>query len=351
MKLPVRPKKSRQLNSVLPRRRSGAVLGRAIGISIVLVLLLSAYTLSGQPVQLVVNDQAYHVRTHYQTVERLVSGMELELEPEDIIQPQLSASLSPGDVVTIDLARPVTVVADGKSRQLLTQHDTIDYILSEADLVLHPVDEILVEGARVPLDSSLPAAKPTGQRTPAKQLFATTTPSGAILSSRPEPVRITVDRAIPITVIDEQAVSTFYTARDTVNEALQEQGIMLFPEDRVRPGLDASLARGLRVFIDRSTPVTVIVDGQIIETRTHQETVAEVIGQLGISLVGQDYSRPAPDHVIAPNEAIEITRVRESLEIEQEFIPFETEWIADDTMLLDQQEVRQAGGTGVIKTR
>ncbi|MDH3675685.1 MAG: ubiquitin-like domain-containing protein [Anaerolineae bacterium] len=312
---------------------------------------MSAYTLTGKPIRVVINGQPHHIRTHYQTVEQLIEGMDLTLEPEDIVQPERTAQLSSGDVITIELARPVTITADGQNWQAFTHDYTAKEILAEIGLSLNPRDEITVDGTQQPPDAPLPAARPPRLSNPVRRLFAVTTPSGATLSNRPEVVHLTVHRAVPLTINDEQATSTFYSARDTVGEALLEQGISLFPDDKVTPSLAAPLSYGLRIFIERSTPVTVIVDGRIVETRTHQETVRDVVGQLGISLMGQDFSRPAPDHIVSPNETIEIVRVRETLEIEQEFIPFETKWVPDDKLLLDQQEVRHTGDIGVIKTR
>jgi 3D (Asp-Asp-Asp) domain-containing protein len=48
---------------------------------------------------------------------------------------------------------------------------------------------------------------------------------------------------------------------------------------------------------------------------------------------------------------IEVIRVREAVEITEEFIPFETTWIANDTLEIDQQQIKQAGGPGLIKSR
>ena len=46
-----------------------------------------------------------------------------------------------------------------------------------------------------------------------------------------------------------------------------------------------------------------------------------------------------------------MVRVRETFDIQQDFVPFETIWTPDPTMALDRQEIRQPGRTGVVKTR
>jgi 3D (Asp-Asp-Asp) domain-containing protein len=107
----------------------------------------------------------------------------------------------------------------------------------------------------------------------------------------------------------------------------------------------------MRIYIQRSTPVNIIVDGRTIKTRTHRETVGAVLAQAGVALMGQDFSRPPGDQVITADNAIEVVRVREAIEIEQALIPFETNWVPDPDLEIDRQEIRESGTTGVIKTR
>jgi 3D (Asp-Asp-Asp) domain-containing protein len=76
-----------------------------------------------------------------------------------------------------------------------------------------------------------------------------------------------------------------------------------------------------------------------------------VLAQEGIALMGQDYSLPALNQPVSANDNIEVVRVREIFEIEQDLIPFETSWTPDSNLALDRQEIRQPGVTGVIKTR
>jgi 3D (Asp-Asp-Asp) domain-containing protein len=89
----------------------------------------------------------------------------------------------------------------------------------------------------------------------------------------------------------------------------------------------------------------------MINTRTLRETVGGVLAQEGVALMGQDYVRPALDQSLTPNALIEVVRVREVVEIEEEIIPFEAKWIPDPDMEIDNQEMRQQGTTGSIKTR
>ena len=328
-------------------------LWRGLGAIGLILGLWAGYTLTGQPVNLVIKGQSYPTRTHRLEVGAVVQAMGLTLQPEDLVQPPFDSQLTPGETITIQLARPVSVEADDQTWHLLTHQQTVAGALSEAGLITNPRDKILINGVAVPATSALPLAQTS---TPSIKnltglLSAARTPHGAIASTRPEPVQLIVHRAVPITLNDGHVSSTFYTTQPNVGEALLEQGLTLFLADKVTPSLGTRLSPGMRIYIQRSLPVAITVDGRLVKTRTRREKVGEVLAQEGIALMGQDFSRPPADQLIAADEMIEVVRVREAIEIEQEFIPFETEWIADAEMELDQQEKRQEGVTGVIKSR
>ena len=117
------------------------------------------------------------------------------------------------------------------------------------------------------------------------------------------------------------------------------------------PAADTALFAGMSIFLQRSTPVTVRVDGQSLAVRTRHLTAAGALAAAGIPLMGQDYTVPALHQPLAAHDTVQVVRVRELLHVDQEFIPFETTWLPDESMDLDRQEVRQPGATGVLKTR
>jgi uncharacterized protein YabE (DUF348 family) len=316
----------------------------------IIAALWAGYLLTGRTIQLVINGQAHQVRTHTRTVEAALKEMGISLGPEDIVSPPPETPLSSHETITVQLARPVTVEADGQSRQLLTHRQKLSDLLADLGLVLNPRDEVLLDGVKVPFDVSLPPARPSPQAG-LSWLLAVTTPRGAVAAGRPPMVRLVIHRSIPVTLHEGQAGSTFYTSQPNVGEALLEQGVTLFLGDEVTPSLGARLSPGMHIYIKRSLPVTLEVDGQVIKTRTHEKTVGQVLAEAGIILMGQDFSRPPIAQPIAGDEAIEVVRVRETVELGEEFIPFETTWIPDEALEIDQQQIRQSGGPGVIKSR
>ncbi len=344
----------RHLTQWPDQERPGSHLWRSLVIMGLILALWSGYVLSGQPVTLVINGQPHTIRAHSPTVEALTQELGLTLKPEDIVQPSPDSQLSSGATVTIQLARPVLIEADGHTWSWLTHQQTVAAVLAEAGLTITLRDKILLNGkVEISPASPLPSAQTTAPATSSLTDFfgVMRTPRGRLTSARPESVQLIIRRAIPITVNDGHVSNIVYTTQPNVGEALLEQGWTLFLGDQVTPSLGTRLSPGMRIYVQRSTLVAITVDGRLIKTRTRRETVGAVLAQEGVVLMGQDFSRPLANQPITTDELIEVVRVREAHEIEEEFIPFETTWVSDAEMELDQQEERQKGVTGVIKSR
>jgi 3D (Asp-Asp-Asp) domain-containing protein len=144
---------------------------------------------------------------------------------------------------------------------------------------------------------------------------------------------------------------TLYSTQPTVGEALLAQGVLLYLGDRVTPSLGSRVLAGMRIYIERSTPVVISADGNTMRTRSQRDTVGDVLAQEGVALMGKDYSLPVSNTPLAEGMRIQVVRVREELEIEQQLIPFETKWVPDSEMRIDTQQLVQTGESGVIKSR
>jgi uncharacterized protein YabE (DUF348 family) len=163
--------------------------------------------------------------------------------------------------------------------------------------------------------------------------------------------RILIDRAVPFTLLEDDQSTTFYTTAPTVGEALHQAGRILYLADHVRPGLSTRISPGIEIVLDRSTPVTVRVDGRSVRTRTHREHVGDVLADLGIVLTGQDYTEPPLDTSLGEQATIDVFRVSERFLIEQEPIPFESVWQPDPNLEIDHQQLLQEGSPGVLERR
>jgi len=311
--------------------------------SVVLSLGLSRTRL---PVVVEVDGTPSQVRTHAATVSEALEHAELDLYPEDLVWPDLDAELMPGTIIRVQRAQPVVLSADGQVFQIRTHATTVGESLTESGVQVGPADEVwlgdhLVE-LNAPLDDLLPSSAEMihsgGLHLPAE-------------GETDDPPTIRLQRAASLTLDDGGTTKTLHTTLTTVGQVLQEHKVTLFMGDEAVPGLQERIIQGMSVAIHRSVPVQITADGRLIRTRTLAENVAGALGQEGIALVGKDRVEPDLVDPVQPDMTIGVTRVREEFDVEFEPIPFETVWIGDPEVEIDNIRMVQDGQVGLTKRR
>ncbi|MDW8068538.1 MAG: ubiquitin-like domain-containing protein [Anaerolineae bacterium] len=284
---------------------------------------IATYYADAVPVTLIVDGAARPVRTHQQTVGALLVDVGLSLRPEDIVEPAPETLLRPGMAVSVSRARAVTIQADGRTWTFWTHAPSADQVLAEAGISLHPADRVTVTSCAAATD--LPTC--SGDQV------------------------IRVARAVPVTLHENGRTLSFTTAAPTVGQALEELGLALYRADRVRPDLGEPVSAGMHIFLERSRPVTVQVDGKTIRTRTHRTQVGEVLADLGIILVGQDYTHPPPETPLGEETTVQVVRVAEAFLIQQSPIPYPVRWQPDPELEIDHRRLIQEGAPGILQRR
>lgn len=303
--------------------RGPSPVGRGRGLTALVSLFLVAGLAAGYgatltTVTLVVDGHARQVRTQQESVGALLLDAGLTLYPEDIVEPGPERALTPGMTVHVVRAQLVLVQADGRIWSVRTHAVTADEILAEADVRLGPHDRVRVE-------SGPPASDPS--------------------------LLVVVERAIPVTIHEDGRVVDLQTTAATVGAALAEAGLTLYLADWVEPALSEPLSAGTHIYVECSQPVTVLVDGRALRTRSHRERVGEVLADLGIVLTGQDYTNPPLDTALDAATTVQVIRVSERFLIQQDPIPFQVVTQADPELELDQQRLLQQGASGILERR
>jgi uncharacterized protein YabE (DUF348 family) len=312
-------------------------------------LLTVGYLRTGEAITVVVNGLPRPVRTHQTTVGGLVREMGIALQAEDIVQPALDTPLSAGQVVLVRQAQAVSIQADGRTVTLRTHEQSVAAILQQAGVSVSPYDQVLVDGREVNLNPGS-EAETSLPRTVSSRGAQRASPASVLPADR-SPLHIAVHRAMPVYLDDDGAASTLNTTLPTVGETLHAEGITLYLGDEVHPSLGSRVSSGMRVYIRRARPVEIMVDGRTIRSRTRRQTIAEVLADQGITLVGRDYVEPDLTAPVSDDMQVRVVRVQEATAIEQEPIPFETAWQPDAEMELDQRRLIQEGADGVDRSR
>ena len=255
-----------------------------------------------RPVTLKVNQQPMTILTNQNTVGGVLNDAGLTLAPGDIVFPALQAPVPNNQPIAVTLARPIQVQADGDTIARRTQGKTIADALRDANITLKPRDRVLIGGLAIDPTAPLPVAEEDDSAS----------------------LQISVQRAVPIEVNDNGALTTFYTTAPTLGEALRQAGLVVYLGDAVTPGLGTPVSPGWQVYINRSRAATINVDGKTIRTRTLGDKIADLLAQEGIPLAGKDYTIPAVTEAVRDGITVQVMRVKEDFITESEAIPFET---------------------------
>jgi resuscitation-promoting factor RpfB len=324
-----------------PARRSRA---RWLAVPITLgvfSLLTAGYLSSFTPATIIDDGRAapIEVRTLQTTVDGALRDAGVTLRPEDVVEPARDAQIVRGEPINIKRARMVRVTIDGQDPRLVrTQRNSARDLLNDIGYSFGLFDTLRINGEFV---EALP-----GLSTPA-------TRNDTLQFDLDRPVaEIDVRRARPIWV-EEAGVSPAQvnTTASTVGEALLQAGYLVYLADKISPDPGMLLQPEMRISITRAKPVSVLVDGRRVRTRTHAATVADVLTEMNIILLDRDYTRPALSDAVNPDTEIRVVRVTRDLLIRQDPIPFSTRWEANPDMEIDTQGKTQDGTPGIREER
>lgn len=308
------------------------------------LLLWLVWTLTALPVSVTVDGLTTTISTHRRTPAPLLSDLGLTLYPEDRLSVPLHAPLKSHQQIRLDRARPVRLLADGRDVTIRTWAGTPRTALEAAGIGVADHDQVVLGGRPVGLDAPLP--KRVQNLLPAT--YARPYPWEGM---RTEPLQLRVYRSIPITVDDGNVPFTIHTTAQTVGEALLDAEITLYLGDRVMPGLGGPVSTGMRVFIQRSKPVSLQVDGELVKTRTRGRTVGDALTEMGVTVAGLDQVAPPLTTEVYDNAAIRIVRIQEEVEVTEEIDPFETVFRPDPNLLIDTQRLLTPGAEGITRSR
>ena len=270
------------------------------------------------------DDEVHLVNGDYERVEEVLQAAGVEVRAEDIVSPDLSAVIEPGDTIQIQRAIPVTLRTDSGVQTHWTLQGNLGAFLSEAGVEVGRTDQIFADGERV--------------------LFGE-------LEETPLTPLVEVGQFINITIIENNNRINMRTAAKTVGEALEEAGLNIFAADGVEPPPGSWLSPDMNIIVRRSMPLTIHADGQVIQTRSHQTNVLTVLAEAGVGLIGQDFTRPGPEVALEAGNTIEVIRVTEDFRVEDEEIPFESLFQGTDQLEIDQRAVLSEGVTGIMRRR
>jgi len=225
--------------------------------------------------------------------------------------------LPPGGSAAADSNHMVSLYADGQKRVFSTDAATVGELLGRSSVKLGSGD--IVE----------PAA-------------STVIPAGFF--------NVNVFRARPVIVVDGYRSFRFNSASRSSRIMAQQAGLTVYPEDTYSleavTDIVSSQAVGDKVTVKRAVPMSVRVDGKVQVIRTQDAKVGEAIKHAGIALGLNDTVTVPQDTAVEPGLAFGIIRVTEVVATITDVIAKTVQTTADPAMLKGQTIVQSEGTDG-----
>ncbi len=230
----------------------------------------------------------------------------------------------PAAALQIQRAQAVNVHTNNGTETYWTQQTNLGSFLIEVDIAVPRTAQVTADGRAIPFNQ---------------------------IDQTPLPAELSIEQFVTVTIVDDAQRQTLHTAAQTVGEALQEAGVTLFASDGVEPALGSWLLPDTIIQVQRAKPLTIEVDGRILQTRSHHAEPLAVLAESGVGLNGLDYTIPAADAALQAGDNIRVVRVSEDFEFEDEELPYETIYQASDELALDTLAGLSAGVPGVKRKR
>jgi len=309
-------------------------------IAMAAALLIRMLQNGRETVWIEVNGMRVSHQTRLRSPEEVLDELGLPLASEDQIRVPAAEAFLQGEPIRVRLARELTVIHDGHTSTGLVESLDVAGALDELGVLVGPLDRVYADDGALDPAEALPA----GRNNPA------TSPSALVTELR-QPLHLTVQRPVRVTLHESGLAGTFMTAARTVGEALRERGITLYEADLVQPAPETLISEGLSIQLQRSLPVTLQADGETASLRTRVQTVDDLLAQAGIELGPKDYVVPSVETDLKPEMRVEVVRISEEYYVEEIPIAYEVQQVADPELEIDQSRVDDWGREGALRRR
>lgn len=162
---------------------------------------------------------------------------------------------------------------------------------------------------------------------------------------------INVYRARPVTVIDGDHRYQVMSAHTSARQMAGDAGLTLYPEDTYQISriddfvADAGMV-GVKLTIQRATPVNFMLYGNLTAIRTQSKTVGDLLKEKGIVLSAQDGTNVPLSTLVTPNLQVEVWRNGVQTMTEEQAVPFATDYIRDADKPTSYHQIQTPGING-----
>jgi 3D (Asp-Asp-Asp) domain-containing protein len=139
------------------------------------------------------------------------------------------------------------------------------------------------------------------------------------------------------------------SGEETVAQALAGLGIRLNSRDLVNPAPQSQLVNGMHIYLTRAKSVRLIAGAAESLIYTRADTIGALMAELGIEIQGTDRIFPGLDEPVRRGMSVSFVTFRDGVEFTEDALAYETVVEYDASMLQGQRQVVQAGVDGYVR--
>lgn len=151
-----------------------------------------------------------------------------------------------------------------------------------------------------------------------------------------------------ISLVVDGKVQTLETREDMLNDVLDEYAITVSPHDEISMPLNGAIEDGDQVTIKRAVAINVTADGKTEQIYTTKDTVQEALESQGVEVSEDDKVYPSVDTLVKADLNIKIVRVTKQTAKQEAAIPYKVIKTADPSLYKGDNRVIQNGQEGVM---
>lgn len=155
-----------------------------------------------------------------------------------------------------------------------------------------------------------------------------------------------------VVINNDGSTISMQTMKTTVKEVLDQNGIVIAPEDYISMALDAKLLKTKtnNINIKRAVPVNIIADGKTTTVKTYKDTVGEMLEDSSVKPAGLDkLDGVSKEDPIVSEMTIKIVRVKETTVTEDSKVAFEVVKRKNDRLNQGTEVVKTEGKEGILE--
>lgn len=157
--------------------------------------------------------------------------------------------------------------------------------------------------------------------------------------------RIKVFRAFPVTVVDDEETIEVNISRGTVMDAVDKSGLTVGAEDIISPLSSTELSNGMEINILRRYNITLMMGKEVRNLVVPAGTVREALKFLELPLGDEDSVNVDPESKVFEGMEINLTRVEYTERKEEEEVPYSKTTTMTDSLYEGERKV-ESGKNG-----